>query len=226
MNNSPQIVLRYVAAIIGIVGGLSMFFAQTVNILPQLPLIAENFGSSFQSYSSCAACVSLEALTASTWIMWMLAGPIALVAAILAFAGKLRFAAVVLLISVLFADVIPPIFGLICQAIGGGQIHAQPYFPGFWTFGMDLDALTILSAWITYPMLVVAVISFANARSTPATSSLVTPTISGTQSLVAEATPVAAPSKGKKMAEGKQWEVVIPGAPDAKVDTATLTLWA
>jgi hypothetical protein len=28
------------------------------------------------------------------------------------------------------------------------------------------------------------------------------------------------------MAENKQWEVVLPGAPDSKVDTATLLTWA
>jgi hypothetical protein len=161
------------------------------------------------------------------------AGILSLGAAFFALRRAAAFAGFALLASVLIGDALFRIIQLVQSQIDGWTYNFE--LPGVWALGWEnpdfLAVVAAVSDFSFYPALILGILAVVtqqrsgdNLGKVPAPSP--SAAFNSSESSVAGSTPIATQTKGTKMAEIKQWEVMIPGAADAKVDTASLAMWA
>jgi hypothetical protein len=226
-NISKNAPMKFVLLAAGAVAALLQAVGSFWPILQFLPSLFENLFYSIGEIVDYPGSAFIGVLNFLAYFSLFLSFPIYVFAAVSALRGALRTSAIMLLVGAIVSDVLPAILGNVIKASGGGTIHFQPFVPGFWVLEADVDFLTFLSAWVSYPIVVIAIIGLVVSKTE---KSLVEGPAQVSAMVSAEAsqisTPTTKPKKETKMTDSKQWEVLIPGAPDAKVDTATLAMWA
>jgi TM2 domain-containing membrane protein YozV len=167
-------------------------------------------------------------------VAYTVVSPLAIAAGVVALLRKQVIASILLGASVLVYDIGVIVLSAIRSAIEG--LDFSPSLPGVWALepgaiDFDFGPLYALADFTFYPAVVVTILGLVMA---PKASQNVAAfdVASGVQPVASvPAQPQVSvqttkPKKAATMANEKQWEVLIPGASDAAVDTPTLMMWA
>jgi TM2 domain-containing membrane protein YozV len=201
-------------AVVAILRGVTSIYCGVNYVLFQFPTFGIDVDAHFIVFS----------------FVWFFCGILALAAAFFAFKRAGAMAGFALLASVLIGDVLVRIVLFVGSLIEGWSYQFD--LPGGWVFGSKyVDVASAISDFSFYPAVILGILAVVSQAKPGKVPTLVSPlglvpSPASTEYSVAESTQTATQTKGTKMAETKQWEVMIPGAADAKVDTASLAMWA